>query len=77
MQSKKSFRKGCHIFPSHMEEAAKDKVENIENHLVLKDFEYVFREIPGFPPKRDIDFSIDLVSGTALVSKTPYKMGMP
>jgi hypothetical protein len=65
MQLKKSFRKGCHIFAAHMEEETKDKVESIEDHLVLRDFEDVFGEIPGFPPKRDIDFSIDLVPGVA------------
>ena len=46
-------------------------------HPVLRDFEDVFREIPVLPPKRDIDFSIDLVPGVAPVSKTPYKMGTP
>jgi hypothetical protein len=57
-----------------MEEAAKDKGENIEDHPVLKNFEYVFREIPELPPKRNIDFYIDLVSGAAPMSKTPYRM---
>jgi hypothetical protein len=74
---KKSFKKGCHIFATHMEETSKDKVEIIEDHPVLKGFEDVFREIPGFPPKRDIDFSIDLVPGAAPMFKTPYKMGTP
>jgi hypothetical protein len=37
----------------------------------------VFQEIPGFPPKREIDFSIDLVPGASLVSKTPYRMSTP
>jgi hypothetical protein len=60
-----------------MEEETKDKVERIEDHLVLKYFEYVFREIYGFPPKRDIDFSIDLVPGASPVFKTPYIMGTP
>jgi hypothetical protein len=68
------FKKGCPIFAAHMEEAAKDKVESIEYHPVLKYFEYIFGEIPGFPPKRDIDFSIDLGTTTSLVSKTPYRM---
>jgi hypothetical protein len=54
---------------------AKDKVASIEDHLVLRDFEDVFREIQGLPPKRDIDFSIDLVSGDVPMSKTPYRMG--
>jgi hypothetical protein len=41
-----------------MEEETKDKVPSIEDHLVLKYYEDVFREIPRFPPKRDIDFSL-------------------
>jgi hypothetical protein len=65
------------MFAAHMEEATKDKVESIEDHPVLRDFEDVFREILGLPPKRDIDFSIDLVLGAPLVSKTPYRMGTP
>ena len=52
-----------------MEEAAIDKVTSIKYHLVLRDFEDVFIEIPGFPPKRDIDFSIDLVPGVAQCPK--------
>jgi hypothetical protein len=58
-----------------MEDASKVKVEIIEDRPVLKDFEDVFREILGLPPKRDIDFSIDVVSRATLVSKTPYRMG--
>jgi hypothetical protein len=77
MQLKKSFRKGCQMFAAHMEEATKDRVASIEDHSVLRDFEDVFREILGLPPKRDIDFSIDLVPGAAPVSKTPYRMGTP
>jgi hypothetical protein len=57
-----------------MEETPRDKVSDIEYHAVLKEFEDVFKEIPGFPPKRDIEFSINLIPGVAMVSKTPYKM---
>jgi hypothetical protein len=63
------------MFATHMEEENKDKVERIEYHPILRDFEDVFREIPGFPSKREIYFSIDLVPGAAPVSKTPYRMG--
>jgi hypothetical protein len=58
-----------------MEEATKDKLESIEDHPVLRDFEDFFKEILGLPPKRDIDFSIDLVPGATSMSKTPYIMG--
>jgi hypothetical protein len=60
-----------------MEETPKDKVSNIEDYAVLKEFEYIFKEIPGLPPKRDIDFSINLMPGVAPISKTPYMMSTP
>ena len=34
----------------------------------------MFKEIPILPPKRDIDFSINIMPGVAPVSKTPYRM---
>jgi hypothetical protein len=74
LQLKKCYRKGCQIFVAHMEETLRDKVPNLEDHAVLEEFEYVFKEVPGLPPKRDIDFSINLMPGAAPVSKTPYRM---
>jgi hypothetical protein len=75
MQLKNSFKNGCQFFVAHMEEATKDKVASIEDHPVLRDFEDVFRDTPGFPPKRDNDFSIELVTEVSPMSKTPYRMG--
>jgi hypothetical protein len=60
-----------------MEEEPKDKVKNVEDRVVLKEFEDVFKEILKFPPRGDIDFSINLMSGVAPVSKNPYEMSMP
>jgi hypothetical protein len=77
LQLKKCYRKGCQIFAAHMEETPKDKVPNLEDYAVLKEFEDVSREVPGLPPKRDIDFSINLMSREAPVSKTPYRMSTP
>jgi len=69
-QLKKTFRKGFQLFVAHMEEETEDKVPNIKDYVVLKEFEDVFKEISIFPPKIDIYLSIDLVLGAALVSKT-------
>jgi hypothetical protein len=77
MQLKKCYKKGCQIFAAHMGEPSKDKVPNLEDHTVLEDFEDVFKEVPGLPPKRDIDFSIKLIPGAPPVSKTPYRMSTP
>ena len=60
-----------------MEERPEDKVPNLENYVVLKEFEDVFKEVPGLPPRRDIDFSIDLMPGATPISKTPYRMSTP
>jgi hypothetical protein len=60
-----------------MEETLKYKVPNLEDHAVLEDFEDVFKEVSRLPPKRDIDFTINLIPRAAPVSKTPYMMSKP
>jgi hypothetical protein len=57
-----------------MEEPSTNKSRNLEDFLVTQEFKDAFGEILGFPPKRDIDFSIDPMPRAALVSKTPYSM---
>jgi hypothetical protein len=63
LQLKRCFRKGCQLYAAHVEEPDKTKGPSLEDFLVLQEFEDVFKEILGLPPKRDIDFSIDLVPG--------------
>ena len=42
---------------------------------VVHEFEDVFSdEVPGLPPSREVEFSIDLVPGTGPVSMAPYRM---
>nr|ABA91307.1 retrotransposon protein, putative, Ty3-gypsy subclass [Oryza sativa Japonica Group] len=42
---------------------------------VVQRFPDVFPEdLPGMPPNRDIEFIIDLIPGTAPISKRPYRM---
>ena len=42
---------------------------------VAHEFEDVFLdEVPGLPPSREVEFSIDLVPGTGVVSMAPYRM---
>ena len=39
------------------------------------EFPYVFPDdLPSLPPDRDIEFKIELVSGTAPISRRPYRM---
>ena len=56
-------------------EETENEAPRLEDFHVLQEFKDVFPyEIPGIPPKRDIDFIIELVPGAAPVSKTPYRM---
>jgi hypothetical protein len=67
LQLKICFRKACQLYAAHVEEKNNTKGPSLEDLSVLQDFEDVFQEILGFPPRREIDFSIYLVSGAAPV----------
>jgi hypothetical protein len=77
LQLKRCFRKGCQLYVAYVEEQENKKGPSLEYSSVLQEFEDVFQEIPRFPPRREIDFSIDLVPRVSPVSKTPYKMSTP
>lgn len=45
---------------------------------VVCNFPEVFPdEIPSAPPEREVEFTIDLVPGTRLISMAPYRMSAP
>ncbi|XP_072076790.1 uncharacterized protein [Arachis hypogaea] len=49
--------------------------QNLDQIPVVRDFPEVFpKDIPEFPPQREIEFAIELVSGVGPVSITPYRM---
>ena len=61
-----------------MLEATENDNPRLEDFHVMQEFTDVFPdEVPGIPPKREIDFTIELVPGVAPVSKTPYMMSTP
>ena len=60
-----------------MEESKEGKEPELQDYPILQNFVDIFQEPPGIPPNRDIDFSIDLVSGTVPSSKAPYRMSTP
>ncbi|XP_073314721.1 uncharacterized protein [Primulina huaijiensis] len=56
-------------------DATQGKRFEVSDIPVVKEFPDVFPdEIPGFPPQREIDFSIELVSGTNPISRAPYRL---
>ena len=48
---------------------------NFENIPVIREFPDVFpEELPGVPPEREADLSIEVVQGTTPISRAPYRM---
>ena len=65
LQMKRSIRKGCKIFAVYiMNDKENDIKPKLEDIPVLKEFKDIFlEEVPQLPPKRDIEFIIDLILG--------------
>ena len=62
----------CFIIFARMEVGEKEGTSVIS---VVHEFEDVFPdEVPGLPPSREVEFSIDLLPGTGPVSMAPYRM---
>ena len=69
----KLIRSGCEGYVAFITEDKLSKA--VEDILVVCEFPDVFpEEIHGLPPVREIDFTIELVPGTAPISKAPYRM---
>jgi hypothetical protein len=41
---------------------------------VVREYADVFRDIPGLPPRREVEFRIDLIPGSSPVSKAAYRL---
>jgi hypothetical protein len=51
------------------------KAKEIADVPMVCEFLDVFPdELPGLPPDRDVEFKIELILGTAPISKRPYRM---
>jgi hypothetical protein len=67
-------RKGrCHQISIHSEEVNPLKVIK-----VVSEFPDVFlEELSGMPPKRKVEFAIELIPGTTPISKRAYRVSGP
>ena len=69
------FMKGYQIYADHISYSIDGMGPNLEDYKFLQEYANVFlEEVPTLPPKGDIDFTINIVSGATSVSKAPYRM---
>ena len=74
IRAKRSLDKGCQRFLAYV---INNKVESIDVQSipVAREYPDVFsRKLPGLPPERKVEFTIELTLGTHLVSIAPYRM---
>src|ERR1044072_4209663 len=69
-----SFKKGSLALLNSVV-AEENKNGDIRSTLIVQDYVDVFPEdVPGLPPVRETEFSIDVMPGTGAISITPYRM---
>nr|XP_027109274.1 uncharacterized protein LOC113729149 [Coffea arabica] len=74
IRARKMLHKGAQGFLAFLINAPSDQVK-LEDVPVVREFLDVFpEELKTLPPEREVEFKIDLVLGTAPISKTPYRM---
>ena len=71
--------KGCQIYVIQVTNLLeKEDKPSLKDFTVLREFRDLFvDEIPELPPRREMDFSIDLLPRSSPISKAPYRMSLP
>ncbi|XP_057775390.1 uncharacterized protein LOC130994361 [Salvia miltiorrhiza] len=68
-------KKDCRAFLVYLNGEAGTEKKIIEDVEVVREYNDVFPDnLPGLPPNRQVEFTIDLEPGSAPVSKAPYRM---
>ncbi|KZV50284.1 hypothetical protein F511_39733 [Dorcoceras hygrometricum] len=70
----KLLQKGAEGFLIYAVDAMKNSSKLVDIPVVCEFADVFPDEIPGLPPYREVDFSIELLPGTQPISKAPYRM---
>ncbi|KAL5554469.1 hypothetical protein UlMin_041870 [Ulmus minor] len=75
MRARKLLSSGCQGYLATVVDTTHEEKSKPEEIAVVREFLDVFpAELPGIPPEREISFEIELLPGSAPVSKAPYRM---
>ncbi|GAV60209.1 RVP_2 domain-containing protein, partial [Cephalotus follicularis] len=77
IRASRYLEKGCEGYLAYVIDRRKEKGLSLEEILVVCEFPDVFPDDLGsLPPRRSMEFVIDLVPRTAPISKSPYRMAL-
>ncbi|KAA3466853.1 hypothetical protein EPI10_001916 [Gossypium australe] len=72
--AEKLVRKGCEAFLAYIS-VSDFRDSSVKSLGTVRDFlDVVLEELPGLPPSQEVEFRIELISGTAPVSIAPYRV---
>jgi hypothetical protein len=76
MKVKRYMSQGCRLYV--VEEVNEGKGPSLDQCPILSEFNDVFpKELPGLPPERELDFTIEIKPSVEPISKTPYMITTP
>ena len=74
LQVDRMWRKGREVFLAYVRDVSVSPAE-IGDVPVVQEFLDVFpEELASLPPEREVEFSIEVIPGTAPIAKVPYRM---
>jgi len=72
--ARKLLRKGCSTWLAHVRELEKGSID-LASIPVVREFRDVFpEELPGLPPIREIEVSIETIPRVSPIAQSPYRM---
>ena len=75
LKARKLLSSGCKGFLASIVVLSKETELTPEDVPVVRDYVSVFpKDLPRLPPDREIVFSIELMPGTAPISRAPYRL---
>ena len=75
LKAQRMIEKGCQAFLASITDVVKETPLKVGDVRIVKEFpEVCLDDLPGLPPTREIDFTIELVPGTEPIYKVPYQM---
>ena len=74
VSAKRLINRGCQGYLAYIRDVESGALE-LKGIPVIVDFLDVFpKDLPGLPPDRELEFGIEVLPGSALISIPPYRM---
>nr|GFD56504.1 putative reverse transcriptase domain-containing protein [Tanacetum cinerariifolium] len=74
LQARTLLSQDCEGFLANIHDTTSE-VPSIHDQPIVLEFPDVFQdELSGIPPVREVEFNIELISGSEPISKAPYRM---